>query len=55
MASDLQVSSLLQSTIVLELVSEELCVIWSDVLVERLTKLKVTPVSVFWIFTGFRK
>jgi hypothetical protein len=54
MASDLQVSSLLQSVIVLELVSEELCDI-SDILVERLTMLKVTPVSVFWIFSGFRK
>jgi hypothetical protein len=41
--------------IVLDLVSEELCDIWSDILVERLTMLKVTPVFVFWIFTGFSK
>ena len=47
--------SLLQSMIVLGLVSEDLCDICSGVLVERLIMLKVTPVSVSWIFTGFIK
>jgi len=39
--------SLLQSMIVLELVSEDLCYIWSSILVERLTMLKLNPVFVF--------